>query len=249
MGLEEGDVRDLSKLDRFTLNSGLPERCLKQMLSALNFLACRDIVHRDVKPDNILFSRSLEGPGYDFRLADFGVGKLVKFAYSCQGTNWYMAPEILQLRNRLDADDKIKQRQSPKVDVWSLFVAIAHARKVCNFEGDFHTNDQILDAVREACKERWMSKYGAMAIEDPDDRASAHDMLSRHFKEVIDWASDNVEMLEDNDDTFMDPQVAQAAQQAPIRLKPRRSPRNGHPFKIEKTIPPCHSRARKIQTV
>ncbi len=249
MGLEEGSIDKLSDRNQFTLRSGSPERCLKQILSALNFLACQDIVHRDVKPANILFSHSMNGPGYHFRLADFGAGKLAKLAYSYQGTHWYMAPEILKLRMCSDADGDTKERQSPKVDVWSLFVTIAHARKVCEFERDLYTNDQILDIVREACKEHWMSKYRAMAIEDPGDRASARDMLSHHFNEVIDWTSENVKMLEDNDDTLMDPQVAQAVQQAPLRLKARRSPRNGHPFKIEKTIPPCHSRARKFQTV
>lgn len=116
MGLEEGNLESLSSRNEFTLTSGLPERCLQQMLSALDFLAYKGIVHRDIKPENILWSHSLEGPSYHFRLADFGVGKLARFAYSCQGTHWYMAPEILKLRDRSDSYSRIKERQSPKVD-------------------------------------------------------------------------------------------------------------------------------------
>lgn len=246
MGVEKGSVNDLSNSHEFTLHSGRPERCLKQMLSALSFLAAKGIVHRDVKPDNILYSQVLEGPGYDFRLADFGTGKLAKLAYSCQGTHWYMAPEILKHRNRADADSKIREQQSPKVDVWSLFVAIAFARDVCHYrERDLNTNDHILDAVREACKETWMSKYSAMAIENPDDRASACDILIQHFDEVVDWEGNDIEMYEDKDEALMDPRPAQ---HAPLVLKPEKNLRNGHHFRVEKKKQPCHARTRLAWT-
>lgn len=110
MSLEEGNLDGLSTDGKFTLTSGRPERCLQQMLSALDFLAYKGIVHRDVKPENILCSRSLEGPGYHFRLSDFGVSKLAKYASSCQGTHWYMAPEILRLRDCSDSNGGTRER-------------------------------------------------------------------------------------------------------------------------------------------
>lgn len=73
MGLEEGNLADLSTDGTFTLTSGRPERCLQQMLSALDFLDYKGIVHRDVKPENILCSLFPEGRGYHFRLSDFGL--------------------------------------------------------------------------------------------------------------------------------------------------------------------------------
>lgn len=253
MGLEEGSVDDLSNAGRFTLRSGLPERCLEQMLLALKFLAFQGIVHRDVKPDNILYSQSRERSGYDFKLADFGVGKLEKYAYSLQGTNWFMAPEILELRNDTNANSKTNDQQSPKVDVWSLFVAIAYARDVCNYrERKLNTNDQILTAVREAREERWMSKYSAMVIEKPHDRASAHDILVEHFNESMGSEVYDVRMsAEDDDDDDgmpLDLQPAQAIHHPPLVLKPRQSPLPGHPNRIEKRKLPRYTRTPLAQT-
>lgn len=252
MGLEEGSVDDLSKAGKFTLTSGLPERSLEQMLFALKFLALQGIVHRDVKPDNILYSHSREGPGCQFKLADFGVGKLEKYAYSCQGTYWYMAPEILTYRHCPDANVKIRDRQSPKVDVWSLFVAIAYARDVCNYrKREVDTSDQILTAVREAREEPWMSKYSAMVIENPHHRASAHDVLVEHFNESVGSELYDVRMsAEDDDDDGIpwDLQPVQAIHHPPLVLKPRHSPLPGHTNRIEKRKSPRYTRTRLAQT-
>ena len=250
MGLEEGNLDDLSTDKKFTITSGLPERCLQQILSALDFLAYQGIVHRDVKPDNILYSRSIGRPTYHFRLADFGVGKLAKYAYSCQGTHWYMAPEILRLRDRSDSDSSMKEQQSPKVDVWSLFVTIAYARNVCCYRTrSKNTNDEILDAAREACTERWMSKYSDMAIEDPAHRASALDILRQHFDGVGAWDRNNdVEMSEDDDRFLMDPQLAQGIQHTQKTHRLRQSKRVRHPFKVEKRVSPFCTRIRLSRT-
>lgn len=244
MSLEEGNLDGFSTDRRFTLSSGRPERCLQQMLSALDFLAYKGIVHRDVKPENILCSRSLEGPGYHFRLSDFGVGKLAKYAFSCQGTHWYMAPEILRLRNCSDSDGRIGERQSSKVDVWSLFVTIAYARDVFNYRSrSLNSNDEVLDAATEACTEHWMSKYNAMAIIDPAHRASALDILNQFFGGVGATERNNdIEMTEDNDDIFFDPQGAQTIRQTPLPLLPRRSARTRHLFRIEKRTWPGYIR-------
>ena len=250
MGLEEGNLDGLSTSNKFTITSGLPERCLQQMLSALDFLTYQGIVHRDVKPDNILYSRSLGRPTYHFRLADFGVGKLAKYAYSYQGTHWYMAPEILRLRDRSDSDSSIKEQQSPKVDVWSLFVTIAYARNICHYHTrSKNTNDEILDAAKEACTEQWMSHYSDMAIENPAYRASALDILNQHFDGVRAWDRNNdIEMSEDNNEFFMDPQIAREIQRTQIPHPPRRSERARHPFRIEKRASPFYTRARLPRT-
>jgi len=251
MSLEEGNLDGLSTHRMFTLNSGRPERCLQQMLSALDFLAYKDIVHRDVKPENILCSRSLEGPGYHFRLSDFGVGKLAKYACSCQGTHWYMAPEILRLRNCSDSDGRIRERQSPKVDIWSLFVTIAYARDVYNYRSrSLNNNDEILDAARQACTEPWMLKYKTMAIEDPTDRASALDILNQVFEGAgATERSNDVEMSEDSDNLFSDPQLDQVIQHAQLPLLPRRSERARYPFRVVKRTWPVYTRNRLTATV
>ena len=99
--LPGGSVRDqvveLDDAGNFTWENESFE-WLKQIASALDYLHDRDTFHRDVKPENILFSG--EGTPY---LVDFGIVKTVNETTSMMtdqgaavGTMAYMAPETLE---------------------------------------------------------------------------------------------------------------------------------------------------------
>lgn len=142
---------------------------LEQGLSALDYLASQNLIHRDVKPDNILYR-------YDrnqliFQLADFGLARLHTQATSFVGTFHYQAPELLP------AESKIFAAQSPKMDIWSLFASIAAVYPDCpNFPPTQHvTYSVILDALKDASSR--MPQIEAMARKDPARRASAAQML------------------------------------------------------------------------
>jgi serine/threonine protein kinase len=77
---------------------------MNQMLQALIYLSDEKIIHRDVKPDNILFDVAGE-----FYLADFGLSKDQNHTKTVTGSPDHMAPESF---THLD--------QTPKLDVWSL---------------------------------------------------------------------------------------------------------------------------------
>jgi mitogen-activated protein kinase kinase kinase len=65
-------------------------RVLRDVLSGLAYLHEHSIIHRDIKPGNILMTRSAA------KIADFGCAtKALELARSCVGTPWYLAPGTL----------------------------------------------------------------------------------------------------------------------------------------------------------
>ena len=81
-----------------------PERCLyilEQVLDGLRAAHVRGIVHRDIKPDNIMLQQVAGNPDL-VRLVDFGLAKYVEGSAktsTAMGTPAYMAPEQLAQRD------------------------------------------------------------------------------------------------------------------------------------------------------
>ncbi|KAM9299651.1 serine/threonine-protein kinase SIK3 [Gastrophryne carolinensis] len=84
----------------------------KQIVAAVHFCHCRNIVHRDLKAENLLLDANL-----NIKIADFGFsnrftpGQLLK---TWCGSPPYAAPELFEG----------KEYEGPKVDIWSLGVVL-----------------------------------------------------------------------------------------------------------------------------
>ncbi|KAM3923471.1 serine/threonine-protein kinase SIK3 [Leptodactylus fuscus] len=84
----------------------------KQIVTAVHFCHCRNIVHRDLKAENLLLDANL-----NIKIADFGFsnrftpGQLLK---TWCGSPPYAAPELFEG----------KEYEGPKVDIWSLGVVL-----------------------------------------------------------------------------------------------------------------------------
>ena len=79
------------------------------LITVLDYLHSRDIVYRDLKPENVL----IDEEGY-LKLIDFGTAKVVaNRTYSVVGTPHYMAPEVI-----------MGQGYGCQADYWSLGVVL-----------------------------------------------------------------------------------------------------------------------------
>lgn len=85
---------------------------MEQILLALDFFQNKKIVHRDIKPDNILIKSIENKTEYEIRVADMGLSIFTpndELLFTKCGTPGYVAPEIFTLEG-----------YSYKADIFSL---------------------------------------------------------------------------------------------------------------------------------
>ena len=80
-----------------------PKRALREITSGLRYLHALNIVHRDIKPQNIMVSRPENGQDHKMLISDFGLCRLLEGTHTsfmpttmAAGTVGWRAPEILR---------------------------------------------------------------------------------------------------------------------------------------------------------
>jgi serine/threonine protein kinase len=96
---------------------------LYQMASGLKFIHEKKMIHRDIKPENVLIS--FDGQRACLKIADLGFTKPLNedgihydLASGLKGTEYYMAPELLVLRN-LDRQRVLDEKCTTASDVFA----------------------------------------------------------------------------------------------------------------------------------
>ncbi|GFH11451.1 protein kinase domain-containing protein [Haematococcus lacustris] len=107
----QGELFEILEDDQ-SLPEDVVQGIAKQLVRALHYLHSNRIIHRDMKPQNILI-----GSGGTVKLCDFGFARAMScntmVLTSIKGTPLYMAPELVQ-----------EQPYNHTVDLWSLGVIL-----------------------------------------------------------------------------------------------------------------------------
>jgi serine/threonine protein kinase len=150
---------------------------LHQMLQALDYLSSLRYVHRDVKPENIFYTRSTSSSyRYHFRLGDFGLCESEDNMDVTRGSRMYLAPETIS-----------GELQSHKSDVWALYVTMLWTLTVGGIRGVVGRQGPV-NGASYACiialivaQDPTTAMLEDMAQVNCAERATAGDMLRDFF--------------------------------------------------------------------
>jgi len=152
---------------------------MEQLFSALNYLHKNNIVHRDLKLENLLLTRKND---LEIKLADFGLSKMYNGTamFTACGTPYYVAPEILT-----------GDGYNSKIDTWAagvLLYVLLSGRLPFSGETDVDLFKAIMDADLIWKKPQFDTVSGEakdliqkLITKDIDSRLTAEEALQHPF--------------------------------------------------------------------
>lgn len=179
---------------------------IKCILEALSYMADRNIMHRDLKPDNMILKEKNKLNQCTLKIVDFGLSTMCdipEYLFKRCGTPGYVAPEVI------NAPSNVNIHYSPKCDVFSVgvifyimvtqkspfdgksFKEILQKNKGCQVDFDhFRLRSDL--AARDLIMK--------MMDRNPETRISAKDALKHRFFTEIEEAKAPIEKRSFNHD-------------------------------------------------
>lgn len=135
----KGDMLEMIlSSERGRLSERITKFLITQILVALKHLHSKNIVHCDLKPENVLLSSDSDFP--QVKLCDFGFARIIgekSFRRSVVGTPAYLAPEVLRNKG-----------YNRSLDMWSVGVIVyVSLSGTFPFNEDEDINEQIQNAA------------------------------------------------------------------------------------------------------
>eukprot|EP00123_Amoebidium_parasiticum_P001587 comp12715_c0_seq1/m.7814 comp12715_c0_seq1/g.7814 ORF comp12715_c0_seq1/g.7814 comp12715_c0_seq1/m.7814 type:complete len:669 (-) comp12715_c0_seq1:568-2574(-) len=172
--LVTGDTLQAFMLDHGAMTEDLARKIFRQVFAGVQYCHSKRVVHRDLKPNNIMLDQDQNVKLIDFGLSrQFGANMLETHC----GTPIFAAPELFNPA----------PYYGPAVDVWAVGVALyATVFGRLPFFGKGY-RERIVDGdytVPKGCSKEFQSIIQKMLEVDPDNRISAEALLSHPWTNI-----------------------------------------------------------------
>ncbi|CAL6016159.1 Kinase [Hexamita inflata] len=146
-----------------------------QITNGLQYIHKLGIIHRDVKPDNILVHKLDDK--IVFKLADFGVSKMDEQAQTLTGTPYYLSPQICKA-----------EQYGSKTDIWALGVVL-----YVMTTNEFPFSGGFLDLTKNICtgkypgiKDRpeWLVTLISMCLQVQECKRPSADEILQYLLQI-----------------------------------------------------------------
>ncbi|XP_046851935.1 myosin light chain kinase, smooth muscle-like [Xenia sp. Carnegie-2017] len=171
-------------VDEDNLNEADAARYLIQILQGVHYMHCKNIVHLDLKPENVM---CVPRPGNkdDIKLIDFGMSKVLEdgkeLKVAC-GTPEFVAPEVISFEPIHLASDMWSVGVISYVLLSGLSPFMGEddnetINNVCTGMWDFETDDDFFDDVSQLAKDF----IGELLKKNPRERNTAERCLTHEW--------------------------------------------------------------------
>lgn len=193
--LAGGDLGNYCKKKKYSLTEEEVCTIIYQITVAIDYLHKYGVVHRDLKPDNIMLSQPNDISS--IKIMDFGLSKIMgpqeKVADGF-GTLSFVAPEVL-----------IRKPYNKEVDIWSIGITLYYILTGTLPFDDDQDNEEVIakkivfskltfyDKKWKKISESCMDFCSKALIKDPEKRYKSKELLTHE------WFSKNIKVPSDDE--------------------------------------------------